>query len=82
MELSKRSFDSFGSKNSYEDEPWVSKDKRRGYLSKLLSKSVVVHDIGLRRIHDTIMLQAMCVGLMIATVVVAVFVSIPAGGFF
>lgn len=81
-ELKKRSFDSFGSKNSYEDEPWVAREKRRGYFSRLFSKGVVVHDIALRRIHDTILLQAMGVGLVTAMVVTAIFVSLPAGRYY
>ncbi|KAI0455746.1 hypothetical protein F5B21DRAFT_180720 [Xylaria acuta] len=78
----KRSFDSFGSCNSYEDEPWVVRYRRRFVIRKIFDREVWIQEPALRQIQDTIFLQSMLAALLGAGVFTAVFVALPAGGFF
>ncbi|KAI1645833.1 uncharacterized protein F4817DRAFT_317448 [Daldinia loculata] len=76
------SFDSFGSSNSYEDEPWVVRYERRGLLRKVFDREVWIQEPALRQIQDVIFVQALVGGLVGAGLLTAVFVSVPAGRFF
>ncbi|KAI1655877.1 hypothetical protein F4813DRAFT_365610 [Daldinia decipiens] len=76
------SFDSLGSSNSYEDEPWVVRYERRGRLRKVFDCEVWIREPALRRIQDVIFVQALLGGLLGAGVLTAVFVNVPAGRFF
>ncbi|KAI0803560.1 hypothetical protein GGR55DRAFT_691605 [Xylaria sp. FL0064] len=78
----KQSFDSFGSSNSYDDEPWVVKYQRRFYVRKVFDREVWIQEPALRQIQDTIFLQSMLLALLGAGVLTAIFVSVPAGNFF
>ncbi|KAI1196332.1 hypothetical protein F5X97DRAFT_344833 [Nemania serpens] len=78
----KRSFDSFGSCNSYEDEPWVVRYERRLYVRKVFDREVWIQEPALRQIQDTIFLQSLLSALLGAGVLTAVFVSVPGGGLF
>ncbi|KAK4136995.1 hypothetical protein BT67DRAFT_454683 [Trichocladium antarcticum] len=50
--VAKDSFDSFGSANSYEDEPWVVRYRRRNVVRKVFDGEVWVEEPALRRIQD------------------------------
>jgi hypothetical protein len=76
------SFETFGSSNSYEDEPWVVKYKKRNLIRKVFDREVWVQEPALRQIQDTIFLQAVLGGLFLSGVLTAVFVCIPGGGYF
>lgn len=76
------SFRSFGSSNSYEDEPWVVKYQKRNLVRKIFDREVWVQEPALRSIQDTIFVQAMLVALLAAGVFTAVFVCVPGGRFF
>lgn len=77
------SLDSFGSGNSsYEDEPWVRRYERRNIVRKVFDREVWIREPALRRIQDAIFAQSVLVGLLAAGVLTAVFVAVPAGGFF
>ncbi|KAI2472327.1 hypothetical protein F4781DRAFT_428578 [Annulohypoxylon bovei var. microspora] len=76
------SFDSFGSGNSYEDEPWVVRYERRGAVRRVFDREVWIREPALRHIQDVIFVQAVLAALLGAGVLTAVFVSVPAGGFF
>ncbi|KAI1411387.1 hypothetical protein F5Y13DRAFT_165617 [Hypoxylon sp. FL1857] len=76
------SFDSFGSSNSYEDEPWVVRYKRRGIVRKIFDREVWIQEPALRQIQDVIFVQSMLAALLGAGVLTAVFVAVPAGNFF
>ena len=78
----KRSFDSFGSANSFEDEPWVVRYRQRNLLRKIFDKETWIQEPGIRQIHDTIFLQSMLIGLLSTAVLTALFLSLPAGNFF
>ncbi|KAI1460082.1 hypothetical protein F4805DRAFT_14770 [Annulohypoxylon moriforme] len=76
------SFDSFGSSNSYEDEPWVVRYKRRNVVRKVFDREVWIREPALRQIQDVIFVQSVLAALLGAGVLTAVFVSVPSGGFF
>ncbi|KAI1323939.1 hypothetical protein F5Y16DRAFT_382347 [Xylariaceae sp. FL0255] len=77
-----RSFDSFGSGNSYEDEPWIVRYDHRFYVRKVFDRQVWIQEPALRTIQDTIFLQSMLCALMGAAVLTAIFVAVPAGNYF
>jgi hypothetical protein len=78
----KKSFESFGSSNSYEEEPWVVKYDKRNIVRKIFDREVWVQEPALRQIQDTIFVQSMLGGLLLSGVLVGVFVGVPGGGFF
>ncbi|KAL2131628.1 hypothetical protein VTI74DRAFT_4812 [Chaetomium olivicolor] len=78
----KSSFDSFGSGNSYEEEPWVVKYQKRNVVRKIFDRQVWIEEPALRRIQDTIFVQSVLFALVCAGVLTAVFVAVPGGGFF
>ncbi|KAI8627841.1 hypothetical protein F5Y19DRAFT_465484 [Xylariaceae sp. FL1651] len=78
----KRSFESFGSSNSYEDEPWIVKYDRRFYVRKVFDREVWIQEPALRQIQDTIFLQSILSALLGAAIFTAIFVAVPAGNFY
>jgi hypothetical protein len=81
-ELRKKSYDSIGSSNSFEEEPWVAKYSNRSLLRKIFDREVLIQEPMLRQIHDTIFVQAMLVALMASILFAALFVPLPAGNLF
>lgn len=81
-QLGKKSFDSFGSSNSYEDEPWVIKYKKRNLVRKVFDREVWIQEPALRSIQDTIFVQSMLVAVVSAGALAAVFVCVPGGYFY
>lgn len=82
FDLKKGSFDSLGSNNSYEDEPWIAKYDRRNIVRKIFDREVWIQEPALRSIQDTIFIQAILTAVAIAAVTTAVFVAVPAGKYF
>ena len=80
--LGKSSFDSLGSSNSYEDEPWVAKYDKRNIVRKIFDREVWIQEPALRSIQDTIFIQAILISVAVAAVTTAIFVAVPAGNFF
>ncbi|EEY15956.1 conserved hypothetical protein [Verticillium alfalfae VaMs.102] len=78
-DLSKTSFESFGSGNSYETEPWVVKYEKRNTVRKVFDREVWIQEPALRQIQDTIFVQAMLCALLAAGVLTAIFVAVPGG---
>ncbi|KAI1747483.1 hypothetical protein F4782DRAFT_552058 [Xylaria castorea] len=78
----KQSFESFGSCNSYEDEPWVVRYRHRFIIRKIFDRELWIQEPALRQIQDTIFLQSMLAALLGAGIFTAIFVAVPAGGFF
>ena len=75
-------WDSFESKNSYEDEPWVARYEKRSYIRKIFGREAWIQEPALRQIQDTIFLQAIIVALVISAIVVGIFCAIPKGNKF
>lgn len=80
--VSKTSFDSFDSANSYEDEPWVVKYEKRNVVRKVFDREVWIQEPALRQIQDTIFIQAILASLLFGGVLTAIFVAVPAGHLF
>ena len=77
--LKKGSFDSLGSSNSYEDEPWVAKYEKRNLIRKIFDREVWIQEPALRQIQDTIFVQALLTAFVAGAVITAIFlaVSVP-----
>ena len=82
FECQKRSFDSLGSSNSYEEEPWVVRYKKRNMIRKIFDREVWIEEPALRQIQDTIFVQSLIFAVIMAGILSAVFVAVPGGGFF
>ncbi|KAL2209041.1 hypothetical protein CC79DRAFT_1341463 [Sarocladium strictum] len=78
----KTSFESFGSTNSYEEEPWVVKYEKRNVVRKIFDREVWIQEPALRQIQDTIFVQAMLAAVLGAGALTAIFVAVPGGHFF
>lgn len=81
-EQGKTSFESFGTTNSFESEPWVIKYEKRNIVRKVFDREVWIEEPALRTIQDTIFLQAMLCAVLLAGVFTAIFVAIPKHGYF
>src|SRR5690242_11415699 len=60
------SFDSAGSSNSYEDESWVAKYKKRNVIRKIFDSQVWIKEPALRQIQDTIFIQSVLFALLLS----------------
>lgn len=78
----KDSFESFGSSNSYEEEPWVVKYEKRNVVRKIFDREVWIQEPALRQIQDTIFVQAMLAALLGAGALTAIFVAVPGADLF
>ncbi|MCJ1251498.1 hypothetical protein MMC30_008732 [Trapelia coarctata] len=81
-ELKKSSLDSMESNNSYEDEPWVAKYKKRNIIRKIFDREVWIQEPALRQIQDTIFLQAGLGALVGTAILVVIFVVVPKGNLY
>lgn len=79
---SQQSLESFGSSNSYEDQPWVVKYEKRNVIRKVFDREIWIQEPVLRQIQDTIFVQAVLGAVLLSGVLVGVFVGVPGGGFF
>ncbi|MCJ1311562.1 hypothetical protein MMC25_005235 [Agyrium rufum] len=75
--IKKSSFDSFGTANSFEDEPWIAKYDKRNVVRKVLDREVWIQEPALRQIQDMIFMQACLAGFIAACVLVGALVAIP-----
>lgn len=78
-DLKNDSMESFGTNNSYENEPWVAKYERRNVVRKVFDREVWIQEPALRQIQDTIFIQALLCAALVTAVVVGVFCAIPMG---
>ncbi|KAK3496764.1 uncharacterized protein B0T23DRAFT_393092 [Neurospora hispaniola] len=78
----KRSFDSFGSGNSYEDEPWLVRYQQRNVIRKIFDREVWIQEPMLRQIQDTIAVQSMLCAVVLSAILTAIFVAVPGGDLF
>ena len=82
FDLTKGSFDTFASSNSYEDEPWVAKYEKRNLIRKVLDREVWIQEPALRQIQDTIFVQAIGGALILTAISVGIFCAIPKGNYY
>ncbi|KAL6698406.1 hypothetical protein J3F84DRAFT_367498 [Trichoderma pleuroticola] len=81
-EFGMSNMESFGSNNSYEDEPWVVKYHDRNIVRKIFDREIWIQEPALRQIQDTIFCQALLAGLVFGLIFMAVFLAVPGGHFF
>ncbi|EXJ74400.1 uncharacterized protein A1O5_02696 [Cladophialophora psammophila CBS 110553] len=74
--LKKSSFDSLGSSNSYEDEPWVAKYEKRNIIRKIFDREVWIQEPALRQIQDTIFVQALITAFVVGAITTAIFLAV------
>lgn len=82
FDMAKRSFDTLGSTNSYEDEPWVVKYEKRNIIRKVFDREVWIQEPALRQIQDTIALQAVGGALIITAISMGIFCALPKGNYY
>lgn len=82
VELKGESMESFGTSNSFEDEPWIAKYERRNVVRKIFDRQTWVEEPALRQIQDTIFLQGILSGFFIGGVITAIFLAVPKGNFY
>ena len=82
MDMGKGSFESVGSANSYENEPWVAKYEKRNIIRKILDREVWIQEPALRQIQDTIFLQAIGGALIVTAISMGIFCAVPKGGYY
>lgn len=70
------------SANSFEDEPWVARYKKRFIIRKIFDREVWIKEPALRQIQDTIFLQAILGAFVISAIVVGIFCAVPRGNFY
>ena len=81
-ENKKGSFDSLGSSNSFETEPWLAKYDKRNVIRKIFDREVWIQEPALRSIQDTIFIQALITAFVIGAVATAIFLAVPKGKYF
>ncbi|OJD35255.1 regulator of g protein signaling superfamily [Diplodia corticola] len=70
-----------GTRNSYEDEPWVAKYEQRNIVRKIFDREVWIEEPAMRQIQDTIFVQSLIGAVVVSGIVAAIFVVVPKGGF-
>ncbi|KAK5693246.1 hypothetical protein LTR17_025167 [Elasticomyces elasticus] len=68
--------------NSFEDEPWVPRYKKRNVIRKVFDRQIWIEEPALRQIQDTIFLQAILTGFLLSCLAVGIFCAVPRGNFY
>lgn len=76
------SFDTFGSANTYQDEPWVLRYEQKTLHQKVEDTSVWVQDDTLRLLQDKIAVGARIWATFGTLVITIVFVALPKGNYY
>jgi hypothetical protein len=77
-----RSFETFGSGNSYSDESWVEEYTKKPVMKKVFEANTWVQDDGVRSIQEKIMYQSNIWGGILTVVITVIFVALPRGNVF
>lgn len=76
------SVETLNSSNSYEDEPWIANYRERNLIRKIFDREVWVKEKTLRRIQDTIFVQAVLGGFFLSAVIVGMLCAFPPGKYY
>ncbi|KAL1585864.1 hypothetical protein WHR41_05095 [Cladosporium halotolerans] len=68
--------------NSFEDEPWVPRYKKRNVIRKIFDRQVWIQEPALRQIQDTIFLQSLLGAAVLSAIFVGIFCAVPKGNLF
>jgi hypothetical protein len=74
-----KSFETFGSANTFSDESWVEKYSQKPVMGKVFETSTWVQEPGVRSIQDKILYQSNIWGVILTLVITIVFVALPRG---
>jgi hypothetical protein len=77
-----RSFDTFGSSNTFDDEPWIKQYKQKPIARKVMETSVWVQDDTLRLVQDKIIQGAQIWALIGTTLITVFFTALPKGNLY
>ena len=77
-----KSLQTFGDANDYEKEMWIERYRRRPIYRKILEKSVVVQEEGLRLMQNKIVWQAEAWALIVTVPLTIAFVALPKGKYY
>ena len=77
-----RSFDTFGTANTYTEEAWVDRYAKKPVMKKIFENNTWVQEGSVRLIQDKIVRQSQVWGIILTMVVTAVFVALPKGNFY
>jgi hypothetical protein len=77
-----KSFDTFGTTNSFSDESWVEKYSKKPVLSKVFETNTWVQEPGVRSIQDKILYQSNIWGVVLTVIITVVFVALPRGNIY
>jgi hypothetical protein len=77
-----RSFDTFGTSNTYNDEPWVQRYSQKPIARKVMETSVWVQDDTLRLVQDKIILGAQIWAVIGTTLITVFFTALPKGNLY
>lgn len=69
-------------RNSFEEEPWVPRYKKRNIIRKIFDREVWIQEPALRQIQDTIFLQSLLGAFVASAIVVGIFCAVPHGNLF
>ena len=70
------------STNSFEDEPWIARYKKRNVIRKVFDREVWIKEPALRQIQDTIFVQALLGAFLLSAIAVGIFCAVPRGNFY
>ncbi|KAF2212419.1 hypothetical protein CERZMDRAFT_59293 [Cercospora zeae-maydis SCOH1-5] len=70
------------SRNSFEEEPWVPRYKKRNIIRKIFDREVWIQEPALRQIQDTIFLQSLLGAFVASAIIVGIFCAVPRGNLF
>ena len=70
------------SNDSWEDEPWIPRYKKRNVVRKVFDREVWIQEPALRQIQDTIFIQALLGAFVASAICVGIFCAVPAGNFY
>ena len=65
--------------NSFEDEPWVGKYKKRNVVRQVFDRETWIEEPMLRQVQDTIFIQALLGATLISAIIVGIFCAVPSG---
>ena len=89
LELAKKSLDGMSITTSgvsvtpsFGDAKWVGRYRERGLWRRVFETSVAVGDPAVREVQDTLVLQALLIGVLGSAVATGIFVALPKGNFF
>lgn len=77
-----RSFETFGSDNTFSNESWVDRYAKKPVLRKVFEENTWVQEVGVRTIQDKIIRQSQIWAVILTLVITVFFVALPRGNFF